>query len=398
MVDSKIGEIANQGRQFNDIDIHVACWNNRLDYVQEILALNSNRASSSDTSEFGENNTPLHYAAYIGSCDIMKALVSKSGVNINARNDAGCTPLYLASQQGRNEAVQYLISKNARINITDSIHGFSPIDVANSESIRQILLDECDSKVPKQPEKAPQVIMTSFGVLEISWQSKPTNLSLNELPISGYVIQVLRSQVYDMQTDASSSEDEDINKVGVLREEYVTTGKEMITHTMTGVNYPFYLQVQIAPRNACGDGEFSMLSESVICCDVPTVIDAPSVKLVGRSTVQLTWQRASKNGNKITAYRIEAMCQDGDNAGSWESIGVFTAGSLGTELKNLIPNSIYRFRVIAANKLGKSKPGPKSSPIKVPGNLRPTSNRKSENKLIQNTVRAISAFKTISKK
>ena len=52
--------------------------------------------NSLDKTDFGENNTPLHYAAYNGWLQLIELLI-ESGSDVNARNATGCTALFMVS-------------------------------------------------------------------------------------------------------------------------------------------------------------------------------------------------------------------------------------------------------------------------------------------------------------
>ena len=72
-------------------------------------------ANLEDTSEFGEGYRPLHYAAYAGHAAVVDALL-EAGARLDEKNAAGCTPLFLACQQGRAEVVQLIYAKDPATN------------------------------------------------------------------------------------------------------------------------------------------------------------------------------------------------------------------------------------------------------------------------------------------
>lgn len=61
--------------------------------------------SLSFADRFGGKYTPLHYASYNGHVDVVRILLNY-GAHINAKNEAECTALFLASQQGKCHVVQ----------------------------------------------------------------------------------------------------------------------------------------------------------------------------------------------------------------------------------------------------------------------------------------------------
>lgn len=67
-------------------------------------------ANAVDETEFGEGYRPLHYAAYAGHSETVRALL-RCGADARAKNSAGCTALFLASQQGKHDVVR--VSKSS---------------------------------------------------------------------------------------------------------------------------------------------------------------------------------------------------------------------------------------------------------------------------------------------
>ena len=59
--------------------------------------------------------TPMYRAAYIGHKEIANLLISK-GADVNAKNDDGWTPLHQASAGGHKEVAELLIGKGADVN------------------------------------------------------------------------------------------------------------------------------------------------------------------------------------------------------------------------------------------------------------------------------------------
>ena len=55
--------------------------------------------------------TLLHYAAAVGSVDILKQLVKRSTVDVDSRDSFGRTPLHAAVVRGHEDVVLYLVEE-----------------------------------------------------------------------------------------------------------------------------------------------------------------------------------------------------------------------------------------------------------------------------------------------
>jgi ankyrin repeat protein len=73
-------------------------------------------AGASPTSRLANGNTALHQAVVIPSPHTAAMLLKQPGVDINARNNAGETPLMLAVLRGQIKMVQSLVSAQAAVN------------------------------------------------------------------------------------------------------------------------------------------------------------------------------------------------------------------------------------------------------------------------------------------
>jgi hypothetical protein len=97
--------------------------------LAQVLHLNGSSVAPRGYSD----NTPLHAAAYYGDLEMAQVLL-EYGVDVNAQNDAGCTPLDFASRDGhRNDSrvVQLLIDHGADPNTRASRSGFTPLHRAS---------------------------------------------------------------------------------------------------------------------------------------------------------------------------------------------------------------------------------------------------------------------------
>uniref|UniRef100_A0AAR5PP23 Ankyrin repeat domain-containing protein 33B n=2 Tax=Dendroctonus ponderosae TaxID=77166 RepID=A0AAR5PP23_DENPD len=68
-----------------------------------------------------EGNTPLHFAAQAGQVECLNCLASRCrGVEIDARNNLGFTPLMKAALQGRNKCAKLLLFAGANPTLRDN--------------------------------------------------------------------------------------------------------------------------------------------------------------------------------------------------------------------------------------------------------------------------------------
>jgi hypothetical protein len=56
--------LAAAGRRRMHTDIHTACWNGDIELVQQFIDVDTRLVNSPDTTEYGNQMRPLHYAAY----------------------------------------------------------------------------------------------------------------------------------------------------------------------------------------------------------------------------------------------------------------------------------------------------------------------------------------------
>ena len=99
-------------------EIHDAAKNGDLEKVKTLLKDNPDLV-------FSTNNvglTPLHWAAFIGSKDMVELLLANKAM-INAKSNQGMTPLHLAIFNHQKEVVDLLLTNKAEITIHDAAEG-----------------------------------------------------------------------------------------------------------------------------------------------------------------------------------------------------------------------------------------------------------------------------------
>jgi ankyrin repeat protein len=98
---------------------------------------------------------PLHYAAAIGDCDIMKLLLEKSAY-VDAESTNKTTPIMMAARAGQTDAVKLLIEEGADISLKNDL-GMTAVDFAKKGEHPDIveLLEAHAKSAEPPPEKSP---------------------------------------------------------------------------------------------------------------------------------------------------------------------------------------------------------------------------------------------------
>lgn len=81
----------------------------------------------------------IYLAAYRGDLEAVKTYIS-SGVDVNAKDSGGCTPLLWAVRHDSPEVVEYLIAQGAEINAT--VGNLTPLLCANSLPVVELLVSK----------------------------------------------------------------------------------------------------------------------------------------------------------------------------------------------------------------------------------------------------------------
>jgi ankyrin repeat protein len=108
------------GPKAPDISIHEAARNGNIEVVKQYIAAG---VDVNAKNSFGM--TPLHYAAGADHKEIAELLIAK-GADVNAKNESGSTPLFGVID---GEIVELLIAKGADVN-AKSDDGKTPLDWA----------------------------------------------------------------------------------------------------------------------------------------------------------------------------------------------------------------------------------------------------------------------------
>jgi len=144
------------------------------------------------------------------------------------------------------------------------------------------------------------------------------------------------------------------------REGVATDTEYQVIALTTGTPYLF----QVAAENEVGVGPFVELSKPVSPrsqFDPPGPPSAPTASDVTKDSCALTWRAPeSDGGTEIIGYQVE-RCLGQSNR--WIRITKDPVPGLTFDVKELIEDNVYEFRVYAVNKVGDGPAGPSSEPV-----------------------------------
>lgn len=102
--------------------ISYICSTNLINILDELLRMPDIDVNKPDN----EGNTPLHFAAQAGLCEIINMILTRSrSVKVDAKNNLGFTPLMKACIQGRTKCAKLLL-----------FAGASPVEVDTGRQLR----------------------------------------------------------------------------------------------------------------------------------------------------------------------------------------------------------------------------------------------------------------------
>jgi hypothetical protein len=318
-------------------DIHTACWEGNARVVERFLREAPNLAIAYDESEWGDGNTPLHYAAYNNHLEVCRLLceegewaIASRDVNApNSKASGGVTALFMACQQGHADVVEYLLGKGADPLVRDTKHRYSVIDVSD-QPIRDIFKQKYDQE--KLNMQQPSLSKPKVASITVEW-SEPRVV---KLPVSGYKIKL-------------TPVDENGSPTGFPVVVLVNAARmqRQVHNLDPGVLYV----AQVAAMTLKGHGKFSEPSEQL-----STENEAPTIRgglrLVEgpfKNSVVLELEQGRANG--VHQYLLQVAT--GRN-GKW---ALYQGGGFAPddrfEVTDLNQSSLYRFRMCAENGAGR---------------------------------------------
>ena len=127
--------------------IHDAATLGDLDLVQ--AELDKGIDVNIKDSEYG--GTPLHFAAYGGSLNIVKFLLANEA-DIDVGNNRGWTALFYAAGEGHLDVVEFLIAENANADWRDDNLRRADYHSKNHKEITSLLLEQIEDSIFKAAE------------------------------------------------------------------------------------------------------------------------------------------------------------------------------------------------------------------------------------------------------
>ncbi|KAE9237230.1 hypothetical protein PF004_g8637 [Phytophthora fragariae] len=324
-VEKMLARLKELGRQRFKVDIHTACWNGFEDVVGRLVEDGSELINQKDSSEYGNLNSPLHYAAYQGHARVCDILI-KRGASVNAVNGSGCTPIFFAAQQGHVDVVKLLLQNDAELRVPESKHGLTPVDVCTTLAITE-LFRNLSGKPPSTPA-APTLETLSDTELKILWSPPRPNLD-EVVPVSGYKIKI----------SSASSPPKIMLAVAFPTET-----------SIGGLSADTEYAAAICAINLHGMSEFSVDSDPVKTRKAKPA--APVLRVTGTGPTELTWMwaLADRDCQPGVTCVIYLSSPESDGTCRWESVFKTDDVSINaTTLEKLLPDHRYKLRAAVIN-------------------------------------------------
>ena len=133
-----------------------------------------------------------------------------------------------------------------------------------------------------------------------------------------------------------------------------------VTGLSEGQSYNF----RVAAVNEVGTGEFVEMSKSIAPKsqhNPPGAPSAPEVTEITKESCVLTWEAPEDDGGSpVTGYFLDRRPTESSR---WLRVTKDQIPELTNSVTDLIEDTEYVFRVVAANKIGEGPPGPESKPF-----------------------------------
>eukprot|EP01029_Cantina_marsupialis_P022140 TRINITY_DN53908_c0_g1_i1.p1 TRINITY_DN53908_c0_g1~~TRINITY_DN53908_c0_g1_i1.p1 ORF type:complete len:485 (+),score=137.28 TRINITY_DN53908_c0_g1_i1:200-1654(+) len=275
-----------------------AAWTGNIEEIAKML--DEGLEHTVDTSEYGNSNTMLHYAASNGQFEAVKLLLER-GSSINTTNGSGCTALFLATQKNHVNIVRFLLDEGADPTLAEDTNGFCCLDVANRKLLKLLLKSLGSRMTVPDPPSIVKVIQEK-GWAQINWDIPSVSA-----PIAEFVISIFECN--DDHLDSQSGESgEDKYKLSeaILSLESRPNAREItisVENIPSRLPYATRLCCKITAINVCGQSPSSGVSEPFMIYPKPLQLDPPNVEVSGPN-MQLSWSIQNPNYN-ITEFIVQ---------------------------------------------------------------------------------------------
>jgi Ca2+-binding EF-hand superfamily protein len=257
----KLKKLAKKASRIFSTDIHTAAWQGDAKLVSAFLKSDARLSNASDSSEYGDNWTVLHYAAYRGHIKIVEELLD-CRANVNSVNNEGFSPLFYAAQQGHIDICKLLLEKGCDPTIcgvasAGNNHFYPGVIMSCMEhSVDTPALKELFENNPKcrgskvTVTRAASVsnittALTPTGVLSITGLPSPTSLS-RDLFLKCWRIKVINGgdddacRVFDVRIKHIPSEEQTIEL-----KDSAASANDPMSWVACAARKQLYLQIQV---------------------------------------------------------------------------------------------------------------------------------------------------------
>jgi len=227
----KLKKLAKKASRIFFTDIHTATWQGDAKLVSAFLQSDARLSNASDNSEYGDNWTVLHYAAYKGHIQIVEELLD-CRANVNSVNNEGFSPLFYAAQQGHIDICKLLLEKGSDPTIcgvtsAGNNHFYPGIIMSCMEhsidtpELKELFENNPKCRGSKVTITRPVIVsnittnLTPTGVLSITGLPSPTSLS-RDLFVKFWRIKVINGdddedcRIFDVRIKHIPSEEQTI--------------------------------------------------------------------------------------------------------------------------------------------------------------------------------------------
>ena len=183
------------GPSASDISIHDAAKAGDIEAVRQHLA-----DGVDVNAKQKDGFTPLHLAAFADRMEVVDLLI-KNGANVNATDNAGGTPLHPATVAGHKETVELLITNGADVNVKDK-HDITSLHFSSTQGHKEI--------VKLLIAKGADVNAKSHnGETPLGWAIRANHLEISDL---------LRKQGGKTAPDISIQEAAELGDIEILKQ------------------------------------------------------------------------------------------------------------------------------------------------------------------------------------